>query len=268
MTNLVNNYSLVINCFYYQYFFPSYYCTLFLARIRSSALVCLDPHVAKSIDDLIALFLQQYKPSNVSLWEEEHNYVWVTMTPFVSLAFSGRKVELQNSDLHKSTEELCKSKYEAASLTEQDITDGPNCIPADHTVVLGKDEEQGQDKPVLSVVVDKRESENPDQFDASFVNHTPQSLLTDEAMLGSMQTQQLGLFAVKHILYSSENRQLVEHENLLPFLNCLCWHVNPEEGRLLRMELTKYWSPRPAPLKVICKSILAFVYGLESAFKM
>ena len=226
--------------------------------------------MAKSIDDVIALFLQQYTPSNVSLWEEEHNYVWVTMTPFVSLAFSGWKVELQNSGLHKSTEELCKSKYEATSLTEQDKTDGPNCVPADHTVVPGKNEEQGQDKPVFSepVVVDKRESGNPDWSDASFGNHIPQSLDTDEAMLGSMQTQQLGLFTVNHILYSSENRQLIEHENLLPYLNCLCWHVNPEEGKLLREELTKYWSPRPAPLKVICKSILAFSCGLESAFKM
>lgn len=247
-----------------------YYCTLFLARIRSSALVCLDPQIAKSIDDLIALFLQQYKPSNVSQWEEEHNYVWVTMTPFVSLAFSGRKNKLQNSGLHKSTEELYKSKDETTLLAKEDKTDGPNCIPADHTVVLGKDEEQGQGKPVVSepVVVDEKKSENPNWFDASFVNHNPKSLVTDEAMLGSTQTQQLGLFTVKHILYSSENRQLVKHEKLLPYLNCLCWHVNPQEGRLLRMELSKYWSPRPAPLKIICKSILAFGCGLESAFKM
>ena len=188
------------------------------------------------------------------------------MTPFVSLAFSGKKVELQNSSLYKSTEEPCKSKYEATLQAKQDKTDGPNCIPADHTVVLGKDEEQGQGKPVFSepVAVDERESKN----DASFANHNPQSLDTDEAMLGSTQTQQLGLFAVKHILYSSENRQLVKHEKLLPYLNCLCWHVSPQEGRLLRTELSKYWSPRPAPLKIICKSILAFVCGLESTFKM
>ena len=192
------------------------------------------------------------------------------MIPFVSLAFSGKKVELQNSSLYKSTEEPCKSKYEATLLAKQDKTDGPNGIPADHSVVLGKDEEQGQGKPVFSepVVVDERESKNPNWFDASFVNHNPQSLVTDEAMLGSTQTQQLGLFAVKHILYSSENRQLVNHEKLLPYLNCLCWHVNPQEGRILRTELSKYWSPRPAPLKIICKSILAFVCGLESVFKM
>lgn len=260
------------------YFFPSYYCILFLARIRSSALVCLDPQTAKSIDDLIASFLQQYKPINVSLWEEGHNYVWVTMTPFVSLAFSGRKVEteLQNSVLHKSTDELFKAKYEATLLAEQEKTDGPNFIPAEHSVVQEKNDhdDQGQGKPVFSETgMDKREPKNQNWFDASYVNGNPQSLDTDEAvsqstMLGSTQTQQLGLFTVKHILYSNENRQLVERENLLPYLNCLCWHVNPEEGRLLRAELAKYWSPRPPPLKIICKSILAFVCGFESAFKM
>ena len=261
-----------------KYFFclcPSYYCTLFLARIRSSALVCLDPQIAKSIDDLITSFLQQYKPIDVSQWEEHHNYVWVTMIPFVSLAFSGRKfeAELQSSDLHKSAEELYRSEYEVNSLAEQEKTDGPNFNPPDHSVVLGKnDEKQGQGKPVFSEndadVVDEREPEN-----ASYANGSPQCLVSDEAscqstMLGSTQTQQLGLFTVKHILYSNENRQLVEHENLLPYLNCLCWYVNPEEGRLLRHILTKYWSPRPAPLKTICKSILAFVCGFESALKM
>lgn len=260
---------------------PSYYCTLFLARIRSSALVCLDPQIAKSIDDLIASFLQEYKPIKVSLWEEEHNYVWVTMTPFVSLAFSGRKIEaeLQNSGLHKSTEELCKSKYEATLLVEEEKTDGPNFLPADHSVVLEKnDKEQGEGKPVYSGkhadVADKREQpENQNWFDASYANGSPQSHVTNEAvcpsmMLGSTQTQQLGLFTIKHILYSNENRKLVEHEHLLPYLDCLCWHVNPEEGRLLRAELTKYWPPRPAPLKIICKSILAFVCGFEAAFRM
>ena len=202
------------------------------------------------------------------------------MTPFVSLAFSGRKVEaeLQNCGLHKSTEELCKSKYEATLMAEQEKTDGPNFTPPDHSVVLRKnDEEQGEGKPVFSEnhtdVVDEREPEIQSWFDESYANGNPQSLVTDEAscqstMLGSTQTQQLGLFTVKHILYSNENRQLVEDENLLPYLNCLCWHVNPEEGRLLRAELTKYWSPRPSPLKIICKSMLAFVCGFESAFKM
>ena len=217
---------------------------------------------------------------NVSLWEEEHNYVWVTMTPFVSLAFSGKKVEaeLQNPGLHKSVEELFKSKYEATSLVEQEKTDGPNFIPAECSVVQENNDldEQGQGKPVFSenhAGMDKREPKNQNRFDASYANGNPQSLVNDEevfqsAMLGSTQSQQLGLFTVKHILYSNENRQLVERENLLPYLNCLSWHVNREEGMLLRAELAKYWSPRPAPLKIICKSILAFVCGFESAFKM
>ncbi|KAL9957177.1 hypothetical protein ACROYT_G038783 [Oculina patagonica] len=259
----------------------SYYCTLFLARIRSSALVHLDPHTAKSIDDHIASFLQMYKPVDISRWEEEHNYVWVTMIPFVSLAFSGRKIEaeLQNFGLPKCTGECGKPKNAETLLVEQKQTNGlATFLPADQSVVLEKNDKEVESKfdhsgKHASAENKMKDSENSNLPDASGTNFGSQSCVSGEVlcpstMLGSTQTQQLGLFTVKHILYSNENRQLIERERLLPYLDCLCWHINPDEGRLLRAELTKYWSPSPAHLKIICKSILAFVCGFEAAFKM
>ena len=246
---------------------------MFLARIRSSALVHLDPQTAKSIDDLIASFLSKYKPNDVSVWEEEHNYVWVTMTPFVSLAFSGKEVEaeVQNSGLHKWTGECWKTKHGVTLLEDQEQTNGSTSLPADQSVVLDKNDREDEGKFVHSEK--HADAENSNSFDASSTNCVSQFCVADGAacpstMLGSTQTQQLGLFTLKHILYSNENRQLVKSERLLPYLDCLCWHIEPDEGRLLRAELTKYWSPSPAPLKIICKSILAFGCGLEAAFKM
>lgn len=38
---------------------------------------------------MIETFLKEHTAQEVSSWEEKHNYVWVTMLPFVSLAFAG-----------------------------------------------------------------------------------------------------------------------------------------------------------------------------------
>lgn len=202
----------------------SYYCTLFLARIRSSALVQLDPETAQNIDDLIVVFLEEYSPTEVSTWEERHNYVWVTMIPFVSLAFSGKQFggERPGLDYKKSEKEggnHCHSGKHAdsASCDPGSCIKGPTLIPR---------------------------------------------------MPGSSETQQLGLFTLEHMLHSSENRQLVDGEHLLPYLHCLCWYVDSEDGRVLKEELTKHWTPSPAPLMIICKSSLAFQHGFEVAFKM
>lgn len=237
-------------------------------------MVHLDPQTAKSIDDLITSFLQKYKPIDVSRWEEKHNYVWVTMIPFVSLAFSGRNidVELQSSGLHNCTG-VCQ-KHDAILLPEQEQTDGTNFLPANQNGKEKGQESYAHSEKQVGVEDKTEESANSTSFVASNTSNCgSQSSVADTAacpatMLGSPQTQQLGLFTLTHMLYSSENRQLVEGEHLLSYLDCLCWHVNSEEGKLLRAELTKYWSPRPASLKIICNSILAFVCGFEAVFKM
>lgn len=244
-----------------------------MARIRSCALVHLDHQTARSMDDLIALFLEEYSPNDVSVWEERHNYVWVTMIPFVSLAFSGKQFggEHYSSILQNSTARgFCKK-------LEQEQTDGPNLLPAanqcgvmekeTYTRVGVLDENVQSHSGKLAV-----EHQTKELLDDSCTNYDSKSCIagTDifPTMLGSIQTQQLGLFTLQHMLQSSENRQLVEGEHLLPYLHCLCWYASSEEGRLLKTELTKHWSLRPAPLKIICKSILAFVYGFEAAFRM
>lgn len=256
----------------------SYYCTLFLARIGASPLVHLDPHEARSINDIIASFLAKNKPSDVSSWEENHNYVWVSMTPFVSLAFSGREIQKKNESLaqsgpnkHAELENYDLNKCAGVSENHQfvlvacqDKMDGPNLLPANQSDVF-KNDMEGKNA-VIKTKMEGSDISNPaDTSGAELCSMTEES---PETLFGSMQTQKLGLFTLQHMLYSSGNRQLVEGEHLLSYLECLCWHISPGDGRLLRAELRKYWSPKPAALAVMCKSSLAFVYGFEAALKM
>lgn len=215
-------------------------------------MVQLDSETAQSIDDLIVAFLEEYSPIDVSTWEEKHNYVWVTMIPFVSLAFSGKQYEREKSALvsKKSEKEGYSSKPHLA---------GSKCDIMERKV-----------DTKVGAMVGGNQSHSGKHADST--SYSPGSWFTDTTscprMLGSLETQQLGLFTLEHMLNSSENRQLLDEEHLLPYLQCLCWYVGSEDGRIVKEELTKHWTPSPAPLKIICKSSLAFQHGFEAAFKM
>ena len=249
-------------------FFPRYYCILFLARIRSSPLVQLDPFTVKRIDEIINSFLAKNKPSDISRFEENHNYVWVSMIPFVSLAFSGRQVKEKNSG--RSLHEGMPEEHQDTLQSRQDQPDGPNLLPANQFVDMeGSSHALSQNSVSIKEKMKGSDNSNlADAFGFSDAQLSTMAVKETGAVLGSTQTQKLGLFTLQHMLYSSGNRQIVEGENLLLYLNCLCWHINSDDGRLLKAELRKCWSPRVASLAVICKSSLAFVCGFEAALKM
>ena len=275
---------------FFIFFCHSYYCTLFLARTRASALVRMDPHTANCIDNIIASFLAKNKPDDISTWEENHNYVWVSMIPFVSLAFSGQQaketdVSSVQSDCSKREElensGICEclrmsESCQAIVLASQDEADGPSLLTAaEEDVIIAKNDNiiEGSHESFKTTVDIKNQIQTSGNSNSSYVE-IPSAQLYSVAedrtglMLGSIQTQKLGLLTLLHMLNSSGNRQLVEDERLLPYLDCLCWHISPDDGRLLKAELRKYWSPKPATLAAICKTSLAFVCGFEAVLKM
>lgn len=73
---------------YYASLPQRYYCCLFLARMRSAPLIKLDRDTCVVIDGLIDMFLNLHVPSEISKWEEETSFVWMTMVPLVHLAFA------------------------------------------------------------------------------------------------------------------------------------------------------------------------------------
>ncbi|XP_001624819.2 uncharacterized protein LOC5503878 [Nematostella vectensis] len=66
-----------------------YYCCIFLGRVLCCPLIKLDSNTIKDIDKLLDKFMSLHKPEDISAWEEKHNYVWITMVPFITLAFAG-----------------------------------------------------------------------------------------------------------------------------------------------------------------------------------
>ena len=85
----------------FQCLFTRYYCCLFLARMHSAPLVKLDGDICVTIDELIDVFLEQHVPNEISKWEEEMSFVWMTMVPLVHLAFAAGK-EYYCNNIHGS----------------------------------------------------------------------------------------------------------------------------------------------------------------------
>ena len=56
--------------------------------MRSAPLIKLDRNTCVVIDGLIDMFLNLHVPSEISKWEEETSFVWMTMVPLVHLAFA------------------------------------------------------------------------------------------------------------------------------------------------------------------------------------
>lgn len=215
------------------------------------------------MDDIIASFLATKKPTDISRWEENHNYVWISMIPFVSLGFSGLQIQKEkdssgisnyalNSGNECANDNSCSEKHDPSfGMACSDKFDGPSMVSTNQDGILKKNGMESAD-------IERYE-------DSCNINVAE---VRQETMLGSIQTQKLGLFTLQHMLNSEGNQQLIENEHLLSFLDCLCWHVNPANGRLLNVELRKYWPPKPPSLSVICKSSLSFLYGFEAALKM
>ena len=87
-------------------------------------------------------------------------------------------------------------------------------------------------------------------------------------MYGSLSVQRFGIFCLRHMLRLGENCVLIESENLLPYLICLCWHLKKDEKDLLKEALKKFQRVRPPTLKIIAKSSMAMKEGLESVYSI
>lgn len=64
----------------------------------SAPLIKLDRDTFVVIDRLIDMFLEKHVPREISRWEEETSFVWMTMVPLVHLAFAAGKESCRGSE--------------------------------------------------------------------------------------------------------------------------------------------------------------------------
>lgn len=293
-----------------QCLFNRYYCCLFLARLRSAPLVRLDRDTCVAIDELIDVFLEQNVPNEISKWEEDTSYVWMSIMPLVHLAFAAGNENFcnQNEVVESDTTQnkrayFFKSKHPNATITEFNKAEAETsrCKDRGENVEIAfleskqskaftsdldkadKDdvrEFQSSLSPILNSdnrvekngtsckrrKIDNTEITTPVSEDSNCVTGNRKNQFT---WPGSPSTQKLGIFSLMHMFSFKENQQLALAENLLPYLVCLSWHLKDNEKEKLRTSLANFHDDfSPPSLKVIAKSALALVNGLDIVYKL
>ena len=242
---------------------------------------------------MLELFMEKHEPEEISSWEEHHNYVWVTMIPFVSLLFAGGWFNMA-IDTTKQNNCQTETKHgnpakELESQHKTEFVDGG--MGSRSTAIAVNYADVSCAKGLLEMFVpcdDGSHGESNTSNDTSHVkvphgspsidrnvnclSNLPQSVKSQEISdkelkvlkYGSISTQRFGIFCLRHMLRLKENCRLIESENLLPYLICLCWYLKEDERELMRQALIQFQHVRPPSLKVIAKSALAMKEGFET----
>ncbi|XP_068762519.1 uncharacterized protein [Montipora capricornis] len=286
-----------------------YYCCLFLARMHSAPLIKLDRDTCGIIDELINMFLEEHLPSEISAWENESSYVWMTMVPLFHLAFAGgieshfaRKVNdgyynhglvckpllntskcivernrLANLGPYQQVAQAMISPQLSAgwdTCSEASSALAPLesscCVVKESTcqsITCGEMVEDmlkskgGKSRQITEV--SNMMSDNVSVKGQSCLSASPGKIFT---WPGSKSTQELGIFSLVHMLSIKDNQKLALAENLVEYLVCLSWQLSSDNTKYIRWSLSNFQLVSPPSLKVIAKSVLACVNGLDMVY--
>ena len=258
-------------------------------------MVALNSAVAQDIDAVITKFMSQHEPEDIAEWEDAHHYVWVSVLPFLSIAFAGGHFERKggfqaencNSDSYRSRTVKDPTKTAegrgcgGSSLLGpgdkvQDQSSGLENVEVEMTrcqtdqLSQRLDPSPNDDNPCLRAQFHSDAAcAEPSTSVAVTFNSTQTADVEESAPWpGSPQIQAFGVFTMKSMLQSKENVQLLQSEGLLPYAVCLTWKLCQTEQDLLTEELRKLKQIEVPSLKVISKSVLARMSSLEMVFKM
>ena len=210
------------------------------------------------------------------------SYVWITMLPLVHLAFAAGKEYYWNQILGSkcdiSASEVVttfNSKQSEAVISKVDEDDTKELQSRLCLLLHSNYKEENNDTSFKSKQIEghtlSATSENMEigtsvSEDKNCATGNSRDQFT---WPGSPSTQKLGIFSLMHMLSLKENQQLAVAENLFPYMVCLSWHLREDEREKLRTSLANFHNASWLPsLKVIAKSALALVYGLDTVFKL
>lgn len=243
--------------------------------MRSAPLIRLDKDTCHKIDELINMFLEKHLPREISAWEEETSYVWVTMVPLFHLAFAAG-IESHLDNKVNESQQLASKHVESTGQREPMLA--PGMYGQATEVALGPMQSQGWECSEASNSLAQHEPsqggwECKSQQTFEVLNSSPhkrQSCVawqgTNFRRPGSKSAQKLGIFALVHMLSIKENQELALLENLVDYLVCLSWQLNSHNAKDIHLSLSNFKTVSPPSLKVITKSVLARLSGLDMVY--
>jgi len=276
-----------------------FYCCLFLARIQSAPLIKLDRDSSVVIDELIDTFLEKHIPSEISQWEEKVFNVWSTLIPLAHLAFAAGKEYCRENQ----TDDIDHGNYphtngancsilqgkEESFLENNQSTSTPTqvkCSSSDNVSDSGSSDSSPSCEDVAQIMEKCKLHEDPQADSPLDSNKIHDALETCGASKtktqgyviapsgenftwpGTRSTQKLGIFSLVSELSMKANQQVALSENLVPYLLCLSWHLDPNDKEKFSASLASFQMNSPPSLKIAAKSVLARVNGLDMVLNL
>ena len=226
----------------------AYFLCLFLANLQTLPEEnLLSEEEVLIIDDMLEAFLNIITTSEIGEFQKNHNYVWITLVPFLQLALAGPSKVSKTGDEKYQT---C-AQVSVESLSNNDGQKNSRSNPSGDAELCQISESQAELEEQSENV-----SRNENQCNKGISNHqetTPYTFSPAEKM---------GLFCLCHLVNAPENRDLFKKEKLEDYLVCISWFAKrcPDVVKLTP-KLDGFQHLEPPRLEIIAKAYLAKCFG-------
>lgn len=220
-------------------------------------------------------------------WEKRYYYVWMTLVPFVQLAFARGPNRQDDVDISKSSKLSLghtppKRKKGIKNQPAHDMeVEYDSLLSGEASKCLFNNDRCNNDVEQKGMIQDKSGATSfrtrVDNFDVAIsteedlavgivkqdlLEKTPNNLLKESAISarsltsdhqesslypGSPSIGRLGLFALSYLLNVKENCQLIKSEGMVGYLVCLSWYLPTEERKQLEEHLWRFPESKSAP---------------------
>ena len=230
-----------------------YFFCLFLANIQTLSEDTLLPYdEIERINQVLETFLHAVKPSEIGQFQETHNYVWITLLPFMQLALAGPIKYLETEHdrsptrfqvFAKSRPEM-ENKYQESSRNNQ--SSDKELSKSIETPVKTEDKHDTNSR-----------NENRENEENSNNNGSLRPYIFSSA-------EKVGLFCLCHLADAPSNRDLFKKEKLVDYLVCVRWFAQrcPELAELTP-KLDGFEHLEPPRLESIAKAYLSKCFGYK-----
>ena len=227
-----------------------YFFSLMLANIQTlpeNALLTYDE--TKRIDKVLESFLHTVRPSEIGKFQIDHNYVWITLFPFLQLALAGPVKYLETECDGPPTRP--QASVESRSEVENETDEIARNIQSSYKELSKSIENQAKTEGNR-----EKNSRNEKCCGEEFSNNR-----------GSLPyifnpAEKIGLFCLCHLVDAPGNRDLFKKEKLVDYLICVRWFAKRcPELEELTPKLDRFEHLEPPRLDSIAKAYLSKCFG-------
>ena len=204
------------------------------------------------INQVLETFLHAVKPPEIGQFQETHNYVWITLLPFLQLALAGPIKYLETGHDRFPTRSQVSVKLR----------------PEMENIFLESSRSnQSSDKELSKIIESQVKTKDKHETNSRNENRGDEEISNNNGSLRPYifnPAEKIGLFCLCHLADAPSNRDLFKKEKLVDYLVCVRWFAQrcPELAELTP-KLDGFEHLEPPRLESIAKAYLSKCFGYK-----